>query len=907
MPVGNNNQPDRQEPNSGQNQSNNNKSSTTTTYLDELEKIQEKLKKALGDFSEDIDQKRRDIRSQFNEYQKEEKEIAKQKEALQKILLENEKANNELADGQYKDFLETRNKQIQAELTLLEEEEKYAKEKAKFANKEIENEAIRTKIRTQNFEHEQDLERRRLEFQEAHLEKTQAIADKELELQQIKQEYELKGYNSNGKKNSGAEMYKAFGEMKSYFKGNSLGRIVGDSLAGATTKAAKGMSFIAGGKMDVGAMADKMSGALAKAGPYGAAAGGIIQILKTAFEMYSKVNTAASKFAKSAGGGAKAVRDMQHRMAMVADDISHANGEFISFGKRAYDAAKLIDTMAEYSSQLGRNTQYMSKFDVKALQDMKDYGINMDVINQFDTFGIAVEDVSKRLAGVYSKAGQHGLNAKAVTDAVNKNLKMAQNYTFAGGQKALERMAEKAVVLKYNMEAVSRFADKVSTLEGAAQAGANLSVLGGDFARMGNPLSMLYGGLQDPERLNDMMLNMTKNMAHWDSELGEMRISAYNRQRLKAAANAMGVDASDLINQAMTQGKRNIIDNSIGSGVKDDTREFIRNIAKLNDKGQAVVSLKSGAKDANGNDIYQEKLVSELTEKDKKILEAESRSKKLREDATIGDLLEQTMSTQEKLDAILEQIKTKIVMGIFKLYNLIAGSFLFRGEQFDMTTMNMSDEEKEKLKLLERYQSGGNAGLSTEQIEAIKSYGISSQADIRGKSREQLADIIYDGQVEQEEPTKKSYGGVIRGKGTSKSDSIPARLSDGEFVMNAKATSKHLPELKAWNAEGFSNGSGTPIKAGSNQTNSLTVKPTTNQSGYAQQQTSMKVEPITLNITGTSTLKLDLGNGVFKNFDFAKVLKDNIDESFIYELFRKMDFFKNGSINKKHFRNVYST
>ena len=48
---------------------------------------------------------------------------------------------NSLSRGQqYKEFLETRNKQIQAELTLLEEEEKYAKEKAKFANKEIENE-----------------------------------------------------------------------------------------------------------------------------------------------------------------------------------------------------------------------------------------------------------------------------------------------------------------------------------------------------------------------------------------------------------------------------------------------------------------------------------------------------------------------------------------------------------------------------------------------------------------------------------------------------------------------------------------------------------------------------------------------------------------------------------------------
>jgi hypothetical protein len=42
-------------------------------------------------------------------------------------------------------------------------------------------------------------------------------------------------------------------------------------------------------------------------------------------------------------------------------------------------------------------------------------------------------------------------------------------------------------------------------------------------------------------------------------------------------------------------------------------------------------------------------------------------------------------------------------------------------------------------------------------------------------------------------------GGHIRGPGTSTSDSIPARLSDGEFVINAAQTSKHLSLLHAIN------------------------------------------------------------------------------------------------------------
>lgn len=42
-------------------------------------------------------------------------------------------------------------------------------------------------------------------------------------------------------------------------------------------------------------------------------------------------------------------------------------------------------------------------------------------------------------------------------------------------------------------------------------------------------------------------------------------------------------------------------------------------------------------------------------------------------------------------------------------------------------------------------------------------------------------------------------GGLVRGPGGPRSDSIPARLSDGEYVINASATSRNLPLLEAIN------------------------------------------------------------------------------------------------------------
>jgi hypothetical protein len=49
----------------------------------------------------------------------------------------------------------------------------------------------------------------------------------------------------------------------------------------------------------------------------------------------------------------------------------------------------------------------------------------------------------------------------------------------------------------------------------------------------------------------------------------------------------------------------------------------------------------------------------------------------------------------------------------------------------------------------------------------------------------------------------KATGGLITGPGSGTSDSIPAMLSNGEFVINAKATSQHMELLHAINSGGI--------------------------------------------------------------------------------------------------------
>ena len=62
----------------------------------------------------------------------------------------------------------------------------------------------------------------------------------------------------------------------------------------------------------------------------------------------------------------------------------------------------------------------------------------------------------------------------------------------------------------------------------------------------------------------------------------------------------------------------------------------------------------------------------------------------------------------------------------------------------------------------------------------------------------------------------KAEGGLITGPGNGISDSIPANLSNGEFVVNANATQKFLPLLSALNSSGLQGGNPVNPSGGNN-------------------------------------------------------------------------------------------
>lgn len=87
------------------------------------------------------------------------------------------------------------------------------------------------------------------------------------------------------------------------------------------------------------------------------------------------------------------------------------------------------------------------------------------------------------------------------------------------------------------------------------------------------------------------------------------------------------------------------------------------------------------------------------------------------------------------------------------------------------------------------------------ELTSIVAAGITSAITTLSKARQARSEAKY------------AEGGYVDGPGTSTSDSIPARLSKGEFVVNAEGTKENLPLLVAING-GWGNTGGRKFAAG---------------------------------------------------------------------------------------------
>lgn len=325
---------------------------------------------------------------------------------------------------------------------------------------------------------------------------------------------------------------------------------------------------------------------------------GVDEGLAASIKPFTQVQTAAAELAKSIGLSSKSIMSTATRTIEQNRKMQLS----MSYNISTPEMIRLQGTMM---SKLGRNVAIDQVGTVERNVNGEVVNPNFDsdienliaaskvfgeenvgnIVAGFDKLGVSMKSAAKATGKLYKEAGEYGINLKKYTENFTSNLQMAQMYNFRNGVNGLREMARKATEIRQDMKQIASFADKVGTVTGAVETAANLQVLGGSFAALSNPLAMLNESLTDMNGLQDRFNQMTQGAAKYNSVTHQIEMDPVTRQLMKRAAQSMGVDPNNFIDQAYAQArqteiKRQIDVNGIG-GIRDEVLKMLPNIGVI--------------------------------------------------------------------------------------------------------------------------------------------------------------------------------------------------------------------------------------------------------------------------------------------------------------------------------------
>lgn len=323
------------------------------------------------------------------------------------------------------------------------------------------------------------------------------------------------------------------------------------------------------------------------------------------------------------------------------------------------DSADLLNLQVSYAKELGRNVN-LASLELANLAAMKRLVGDEQAIKftaNFEKLGFDVNSASKEMVELFNDGAKTGLNFSKYAAAVADNLHLAQQYTFANGVDGLKNMVKQSLAVRWNMQQTAAFAEKVSNVEGAVTTSAQMSVLGGEFAKFANPMNMLYESLNDMESLNERLMKTFSQFATFNKQTNQIEVSAFDRMRIKAAAQAMGLDYGQVMDSVYGMGRAKVAEDQLrGSGLSDEYKTFLKNKAMIDRKdGRAYVNLMQ--KDGT----YKPKYLDEgFSDEDKKSMDVEMRT----ESQDIKSIAKSALTIEEIIEGVKKGFYDKIAKWI---------------------------------------------------------------------------------------------------------------------------------------------------------------------------------------------------------------------------------------------------
>jgi hypothetical protein len=481
-------------------------------------------------------------------------------------------------------------------------------------------------------------------------------------------------------------------------------------------------------------------------------------------------------------------------------EFSQAIGDTVplvaKLGGNAADVSRTIDSVAAATR---RNVVASSDEITKLFAAQKLTGTDAQtLVDKFQNVGVGFSQIGTQLEGSIKYIQSVGGNARDIMSQVNGILENVNKYNFQDGVLGLTRMATQAQLLKFDMNQTLSLAEKALTPEGAIELASAFQRLGVSVGDLTDPFQLMYKSLNDPEGLQDSIIEMTKKFTFFDEKSKSFKINPEGMLMLREIGAQAGLSSAELSKMAVNAAELDDRISKISPSFEfesEDDKMYIANIAKMGAGGEYEVTIK----DEKGKP--QQILLQEATnEQLQELIDAQRQQ----QDLTLEELQKAQLDLLRLIEGELISTRDSYIAGAAtsnKIVELLQGNQLREGavqgirrftedkglNKTPEDIRNKVDDGLDEIFKLTKNFVDNEGKIFLESVKPVFKKLADTMEEAFKPLTEKIEEILKRNGMNL--PTGFSTGGYVSGPGNGTSDSIPTLLSNGEFVVNAESTS----------------------------------------------------------------------------------------------------------------------
>lgn len=307
---------------------------------------------------------------------------------------------------------------------------------------------------------------------------------------------------------------------------------------------------------------------------------------------------------------------------VIQETLIESLKKTISIGASLDDTVKLYDAI---SSKLERNNYLTEQNLTNLIEIQKSTGLAADevatLVVGFQDLGQGTEMAVESIGKLTNEARKYGLNVGTFLKEVGKNIKLVNAFGFKDGVEGLGRMVARAQALRMDITQVKSLAADLLNPEKAITLAAEMQTLGGAIGDLGDPFKLMFMAENDMEGLQTAIINTAKSAVMFNEETGQFKLTGVEMRRLRAQAEALGLNYEEMANMATKAAKEQYVLSQTDFGdLNDEQRQLIANLAEVGKGGEINLKMpgfEGSIKDfTSQSETEREKLLQALKKQD---------------------------------------------------------------------------------------------------------------------------------------------------------------------------------------------------------------------------------------------------------------------------------------------------